>query len=335
MRVLHETDADLGYLRNKTLAVIGYGNQGRAQALNLRDSGMRVLIGSIRDAGAEQAERDGFTTVPISAAVEQADVLALLIPDEVQREVYDAQIAPALRRGQALDFAHGYNIHFGLIRPPQHVDVFMVAPRMIGINVRQSFEKGRGVPAYLAVAQDASGQARQLALAWAKGIGATRAGVLETSFAEETELDLFTEQAVWPIIMRDLLLSYEVLVEAGFPAEMVALELYGSGEAAEVFKQMARVGIIKQMRLHSQTSQYGTLSRAAAMLPEEARGRMQQALQGIRSGSFAREWADEQRAGYPRFETLRRMADEHAINRAEELGRHMLKRAGLDDDPAE
>jgi ketol-acid reductoisomerase len=332
MRVLQDTDADLRYLRDKTLAVIGYGNQGRAQALNLRDSGLRVIIGSIRDAGAEQAEREGFRTVPIPEAVERADVLALLIPDEVQREVYDAQIGARLRRGQVLDFAHGYNIHFGLVRPPQHVDVIMVAPRMIGINVRKSFEQGRGVPAYVAVAQDASGHARDIALAWAKGIGATRAGVLETTFAQETELDLFAEQGVWPIIMRDLLLSYEVLVEAGFPPEMVALELYGSGEAGEIFKQMARMGIIEQMRLHSHTSQYGTLSRGPRMLPEEARNRLRNALQEIRSGSFAKEWTREQEKGYPNFGRLRREAAEHAINAAEALAREMLKRSGLDED---
>ena len=332
MRVLQDDDADLAYLRNKTVGIIGYGNQGRAQALNLRDSGLRVLIGSLRDAGAKEAEADGFTVLPIAEACTQADVLALLIPDEVQRDVYHAQIAPALRAGQVLEFAHGYNIHFGLIRPPQDVDVVMVAPRMIGINVRKSFEQGRGVPAYVAVAQDASGHARDIALAWAKGIGATRAGVMETTFAQETELDLFAEQGVWPIIMRDLLLSFEVLVEAGFPPEMVALELYGSGEAGEIFKQMARLGVIEQMKLHSHTSQYGTLSRGARMLPDETRDRLRQALQGIRSGAFAQEWTKEQQAGYPHFEALRSAARGHTINQAEVLGREMLHRSGLGDD---
>ncbi len=183
----------------------------------------------------------------------------------------------------------------------------------------------------MAVAQDASGRAREIALAWAKGIGATRAGVLETTFAQETEIDLFAEQGVWPIIIRDLLLSFEVLVEAGFPAEMVALELYGSGEAAEVFHEMARLGIVRQMRLHSQTSQYGTLSRAERMLPEEARERLRGTLEEIRSGRFAEEWASEQEAGYPRFEALRGSADAHPINQAEELGREMLERAGAFD----
>ena len=329
--VLYDDDADLAHLQNKTVAIIGYGNQGRAQALNLRDSGVRVIVGAIRDATAEEAQRDGMTVVSIADAVDQADALALLIPDEVQRDVYQQDIAPRLRPGHVLDFAHGYNIHFGFIRPPTDVDVIMVAPRMIGANVRRAFERGRGVPAYIAVAHDASGHARDIALAWAKGIGATRAGVLETTFAQETDLDLFTEQGVWPIIMRDLLLSYEVLVDAGFEPEMVALELYGSGEAAEVFHEMARLGIIEQMRLHSHTSQYGTLSRGPGMLPDDTRHRLRAALDAIRSGAFAKEWSSEQAAGYPNFERLRAHARRHPINHAEQLSREMRRRAGLDD----
>ena len=196
MRVLRDEDADLGPLLDKTVAVVGYGNQGRAQALNLRDSGVEVIVGSVRDEGADRAEADGFRVLPIGEASEAADAIALLVPDEVQRSVYDADIAPRLAEGKVLDFAHGYNIHFGFIRPPNFVDVILVAPRMIGVNVRRSFEHGAGVPAYIAVAQDASGRARDLALAWAKGIGATRAGVLETTFKEETETDLFGEQSI-------------------------------------------------------------------------------------------------------------------------------------------
>jgi ketol-acid reductoisomerase len=201
---------------------------------------------------------------------------------------------------------------------------------MIGVNVRTSFERGSGAPAYIAVARDASGGARQTALAWAKAIGATRAGVLETTFAQETELDLFAEQATWPVIVRDLLLSYEVLVEAGFPPEMVALELYGSGESAEIFRQMARRGLFQQMRLHSQTSQYGTLSRAPSMLPDDAKERYRQALEEIRSGAFAKEWTAEQVKGYPRFEELRKRAFEHPLNEAEALAREIVKRTGID-----
>ena len=334
MDVIRDEDVTLEVLQEKTVGIIGYGNQGRAQALNLRDSGVRVIVGSIRDAGAEQAESDGFSVCSIGEACEAADVLGLLIPDEIQREVYQSTIGERLRPGQALDFAHGYNIHFGKIRPSDGVDVIMVAPRMIGVNVRRSFTRGSGVAAYVAVAQDASGQAREIALAWAKGIGSTRAGVLETTFGQETELDLFMEQGVWPIIIRNFLLSFEMLVEDGFPAEMVALELYGSGEAAEIFHQMARQGIINQMRLHSQTSQYGSLSRAERMLPAETRGRLRAALDEIRSGRFAEEWSEEQESGYPNFQELRRRAEAHQINRAEVLGREMLVRSGiLEDEP--
>ena len=332
MDVIRDADVELQPLRERTVGIIGYGNQGRAQALNLRDSGVRVFIGSIADAGAARARDEGFEVLAIGDACTRADVLALLIPDEVQRTVYEHDIAGRLRPGQALDFAHGYNIHFGFIRPPAAVDVIMVAPRMIGINVRRSFERGSGVPAYVAVAHDASGTARQIALAWAKGIGATRAGVLETTFAQETELDLFAEQGVWPIIMRDLLLSYEVLVEAGFAPEMVALELYGSGEAAEIFRQMARVGLIEQMRLHSQTSQYGTLSRGPRMLPDETKDRLRDALREIRSGTFAAEWRAEQEGGYRHFDALRQTARAHGINQAEVLARELLERSGVADD---
>jgi ketol-acid reductoisomerase len=330
MRVLGESDADLRQLRGKTIAIIGYGNQGRAQSLNLRDSGIPIVIGSLRDQSAEEAESDGFEVLSIAEACGNADVIALLIPDEIQTKVYSESVAPALHSGKTLVFAHGYNVHFRRIVPSGDVDVILVAPRMIGVHVRTSFEQGRGAPAYIAVAQDASGGARETALAWAKGIGATRAGVLETTFAQETELDLFAEQATWPIIVRDLLLSYEVLVEAGFPPEMVALELYGSKKASEIFRQMARRGLFRQMRLHSQTSQYGTLSRATRMLPDEAKAGFRQALEEIRSGAFAREWTEEQERGYPVFENLRKRASEHPVNEAEALALEIMKRTGIE-----
>jgi len=329
MQAIEDGQVQLDPLIERTVGIIGYGNQGRAQAMNLRDSGIEVVVGSVRDSSAERAEEDGFRVVSIEQACDQADVLALLIPDEVQREVYENTIAARLRAGQVLDFAHGYNVHFGHIKAPSDVDVIMVAPRMIGTAVRTSYVQGKGAPCYVAVEQDASGNARDIALAFAKGIGSTRAGVLETTFAQETELDLFAEQSVWPIIIRDMMMSFEVLVEAGFPPEMVTLELWGSGEASEIFKHMAKSGMVNQMRLHSQTSQYGTLSRGERMLSEDTRDRMRLALAEIRSGKFATEWAEEQAAGYPRFNALRSAAEAHPINQAEELGREMLERGGL------
>lgn len=326
MEHFYDPDASLEILKNKILGIIGYGNQGRAQALNLRDSGLEVIIGSLRDGSAEQAERDGFAVHSVGEVAECADVLALLIPDEVQREVYNETLGGRLRSGQALDFAHGYNIHFGLIKPPADVDVIMVAPRMIGTEVRESFVRGEGAPAFVAVAQDSTGHALGTALAWARGIGATRAGAFKTTFAEETELDLFQEQAVWPLLFRTWTSAFEFLVKSGFPPEMVALEMYGSGEAAEIFREMARVGFFKQARFHSQTSQYGTLSRAGALpFARDITEFMKKGLEAIRDGSFDKEWRSEQAAGYPVFKKLRDAAEAHPMNDAEEEMRRLLR----------
>lgn len=326
MQAFYDDDAPLTILRDKTIGIVGYGNQGRAQALNLRDSGLNVVVGGLRDQTAQQAEADGFKVLSVADATDRADVLALLIPDEVQRQVYDETISKHLRAEQTLDFAHGYNIHFKLIVPPQDADVIMVAPRMIGTIVRESFVLGKGAPAFIAVHQDATGHAREIALAFARGIGATRAGVLETTFAQETELDLFQEQALWPLLVRTMLTAFEFLSASGFPPEMVALEMYGSEEGAEIFREMARVGFFKQMRFHSQTSQYGTLSRAGQIpFRPEIHEFMQRAMEGIRDGKFAAEWRREQEAGYPTFARLRMEADRHPMNRAEEEMRRLLR----------
>lgn len=326
MKTYFDADASLDALRNQTLAIIGYGNQGRAQALNLRDSGLRVIVGNLQDESAKQAEKDGFPVLSIPEAAEQGDVLALLIPDEVQRQVYDEVIARKLRPGQTLDFATGYNIHFGVIVPPKDIDVIMVAPRMMGAMVRSSFERGGGAPAFIAVAQDATGKALQKALAWSLGIGATRAGAIETTFAEEVELDLFQEQAFWPIFLRNIIDTYDFLVSKGYPPEIVALEIYGSGEAAEIFGEMARVGMFKQMRLHSATSRYGTLS-GARNLPfaGQMAAFMEQVLEQIRNGKFTDHWEKEQQAGYPVFKKLLAEAESHPINQVEERMRKLLK----------
>jgi ketol-acid reductoisomerase len=326
MQAFYDSDAPLDILQDKTLGIIGYGNQGRAQALNLRDSGLRVLVGGLRDVTALQAEADGFRVLSIAEATERADVLALLIPDEVQRQVYDEVISKKVRAGQTLDFAHGYNIHFRLIVAPQDVDVIMVAPRMIGTIVRESYAAGKGAPAFVAVEQDASGHALKTALALARGIGATRAGVLQTTFAQETELDLFQEQGLWPMLVSTMLTAFEFLAASGFPPEMVALEMYGSEEGSEIFREMARVGFFKQMRFHSQTSQYGTLSRAGQIpFQKEIRSFMESAMAGIRDKRFAEEWRREQEAGYPTFTKLREQADAHPLNQAEEEMRRLLR----------
>lgn len=328
-RIYHDSDADLGLLAGQTVAILGYGNQGRAQALNLRDSGVRVIVGSVRDQSWEQACQDGLETRSLAEAAARGDVLLLLLPDEVQREVYERDVAPKLRAGQALGFGHGYNIRYQLIRPPADVDVFMVAPRMIGVNVRNAFVAGGGVPAYLAVAQDATGRALARALVIAKGIGATRAGVVECTFEQETDLDLWTEQGFWPLIMKLFVEGYEFLVANGFPPEMAALELYGSGEAAEIFRQMARAGFFRQMSFHSHTSQYGTLTRQQRVDAAPIRSFMARAIEEIRDGRFAREWAAEQRNGYPVFEKLKKDALAHPLNDTEDKLRALLRAAGI------
>ncbi len=243
MKVYGDQDADISYISKKVVAILGYGNQGRAQALNLRDSGVSVVVGNIEDSYAQTARSDGFEVYFPAEAAQRGDILALLVPDEVQAEIYATSIAPHIRPRQVLDFAAGYNIHFGLIRPPADVDVIMVAPRMIGVNVRRAFETGGGVPAFVDVWQNASGQGMEIALAFAKGIGATRAGVLPVSFRDEVEIDLFTEQALWPAIVNALVTSYELLVEKGYAPEAVLMELWGTGEAAEIMTEMARTGL--------------------------------------------------------------------------------------------
>jgi ketol-acid reductoisomerase len=324
MRAYYDRDVDMKVLDGRKVAIIGYGNQGWAQGLNMRDSGVEVIVGNIQDDSFERALADGFPTMSIPEVAQTGDVLCFLVPDEVQQQVYQQDIAPYLRAGQVLDFAHGYNIRYGLIRPPQDVDVIMVAPRMIGVGVRERFVAGSGAPAFVAVEQDATGQAWPTALAIAKAIGATRAGALRSTFAEETELDHFSEQAVWPVITRLLTMAYELLTERGYQPEAVLMELYASGEPAQVFKEMAEVGLFRQMSFHSHTSQYGTLSRGPQVLPDDFRATLAQALDAIQRGSFAQEWEAERQAGYPVFERLKAEALAHPINEVEDRLRKMV-----------
>ncbi len=317
-RIYFDDDANLSVLDGLTIAVIGYGNQGRAQALNLRDSGVAIVVGGLEDEALDQAGTDGFPTMSIGSAVSEGDVVFLLLPDEVQREIYGIDVVHRLRPGHTLNFAHGYNVRFGYIRPPQDVDVIMVAPRMIGVGVREHFVAGGGAPAFVAVEQDASGRAWSTTLALAKAIGSTRAGALRTTFAEETELDLFSEQAVWPAILSLLTTSYDLLTDQGYQAEAVLMEAYASGEAARVFQKMAEVGLFGQMRFHSRTSQYGTLTRSKTVLPLDFRSKLEETIEFIRDGSFADEWEAERARGYPVFDRLKVEALEHPINRVEQ-----------------
>lgn len=321
--IIKENQASLEPLFGKTLAVIGYGNQGRAQALNMRDSGLTVIVGNRHDTYWENAARDGFRVMSVAEAAKLGDVIFLLVPDEVQKALYEREVEPGLVAGNVLVFAHGYNLYYELITAPPDVDVILVAPRMIGVKLRELFEKGSGAPSYCAVHQDASGRAREIMLAVAQAIGSTRVGSIVGSVALETEIDLFMEQATWAAIIEVLKLTFEVLTEAGFPAEIVCHETWGSREAAEIFQAAAEVGLFGQMALHSQTSQYGQMSRGELVIPDEVRQRFRERLKEIQIGEFAREWEMERLLGYPVFRKLRARALSHPINAAEKKMREM------------
>ncbi len=316
-KFLFDKDVRVTPLRKKRIGVIGYGNQGRAQALNLRDSGSEVIIGNRRDSYARTAQDDGFSVSPIREVVPVADILIIAIPDEIQQAVYQRHIGPYLRTGQVLDFASGYGIRFKCIVPPDDVDVVMMSPRSMGITVREAYEVGKGVPAFVAVWQDFSGRARQTVLALAKAIGCTRAGVFECRFEDESDINLLGEQALWPLLNQALLLTYEVAVEAGIPPEVALIEYCASGETSEIFRQMALDGIVRQARFHSPTSRYGGLTRAEELPNKTMKERIRKALRGIRNGSFAQEWAEEQEQGYPNLKKLLQQAEKHPITKTE------------------
>jgi len=319
MQIYTDEDASMEPLKGKTVAILGYGNQGRAQALNLRDSGVTVLVGNRQDKYREQARADGFDPMSILEAASAADFLFVLTTDESQPLIWDAQIAPGISAGNTLVWASGYNVGYELIKLPPDVDVVLVAPRMTGNMVRTLFERGRGAMAQVAVHQDASGEAWARMMAVARGIGATRVGVFESSFREEAELDLFAEQVVWAGLVAWFEECFRLGVEHGFSPELMVLELYASGEAAEILGLMARNGFHKQMTHHSTTSQYGTLSRAPRMLNEEIRARMREILvRDIKGGAFVQEWTREQAAGSENLARLKEEALGNAMSRAEE-----------------
>lgn len=309
--IYHDDAADLSVLEDQTVALIGYGNQGRAQALNLRDSRVNVIVGNIRDRAGAAAKEDGFPVSNIAEACEQADVVMLLIPDEIMPEIFKTYVAPNLAPGNMVVFASGYNIAFNLITPPDYVDVTLVAPRMIGVGVRETYVSRSGFPSFVGVHHDATGNAKARMLAIAKGIGSTRAGCIEMSMHDEATLDLFTEQAFGPAFGRVLMTAIELLIEAGYPPEAVLLELYLSGELAYSFDKMREVGMMKQMDFHSRTSQYGTVTRSARFmeLAEPIKEQMSAVLEEIRSGSFADEWSNQQPTATALFEKIREARD--------------------------
>jgi len=320
MRVYKDEDADLKVLKDKVIAVLGYGSQGHAHALNLRDSGLNVVVG-VRKGGRsyERAKKDGFEPLPVKEACEKADLIMLLLPDQTQPEVYKNEIAPVLKPGKMLLFAHGFNIHFNQIVPPKDVDVAMVAPKGPGHLVRRQFVEGKGVPCLIAVEQDATGEAFAKALAYAKGIGGTRAGVIETTFKEETETDLFGEQVVLCGGVSALIkAAFETLVEAGYQPEIAYFECL---HELKLIVDLIYEGGLAFMRYSiSDTAEYGDLTRGPRIISQQVREEMKKILEEIQTGRFAKEWILENQAGRPVLNALRRREKEHPI---EEIGKKL------------
>ncbi|MGD8915318.1 MAG: ketol-acid reductoisomerase [Syntrophobacterales bacterium] len=317
MKIYYDSDADLGVLKGKKVAIIGYGSQGHAQAQNLRDSGVDVVVAELEGtANYDLAKEHGFEPITANEASSLANVIQILAQDDVQAKLYRDEVAPHMTEGKTLVFSHGFNIHFGQIRPASHLDVVMIAPKGPGHLVRSEYEKGAGVPSLVAIHQDATGGALETALAYAKGLGATRAGVIETTFKEETETDLFGEQTVLCGGVSELVKAgFDTLVEAGYQPEIAYFEcLHELKLIVDLFYQ----GGISFMRYSvSDTAEYGDYSRGTRIITEETRETMREILAEVQSGEFAREWILENQAGRPVFNALRRAENEHPI---EEVG---------------
>ncbi|MHA2210982.1 MAG: ketol-acid reductoisomerase [Candidatus Thorarchaeota archaeon] len=312
--VYFDEDADIGLITD-VVAIIGYGNQGRAQALNLRDSGIEVVVGNIRDTYWDIAVSDGFEVLEIRDAVKRARFVMVLIPDEVQPRVFEENILPEMTPDKVLCFASGYNITFKQVTLPEDFDVILVAPRMIGAGVRDAYERNRGFYIFIGVHNDKSGKARQYALALSKGIGATKPGgaILEVTFRQEAELDLFNEQCFGPAFGQVLTTAVDVAVEAGYPPEAVLVEIYMSGELAYTMEKIAKLGTLKQLELHSPTSQYGSMSRGIRYANPELREQMQKSLGEIQDGSFAKEFAKEYELDLEILDDMKEMAQDVPI----------------------
>lgn len=318
-KVLYEKDIQKDVLNGKKIAIIGYGSQGHAHALNLRDSGFDVIIGLRPGRSQQKAEEDGFTVKSVVDATKEADVVMLLLPDEMQAKVYEESIRDNLKDGAALAFAHGFNIHYSQIVPPKNVDVFLVAPKGPGHLVRRTFEEGFGVPALYGVYQDYTGKAKEIALAYAAGVGGARAGVLETTFKEETETDLFGEQAVLCGGTTALVKAgFETLVEAGYQPEVAYFECL---HELKLIVDLMYEGGLENMRYSiSDTAEWGDYVSGPRVINEETKARMKEVLKDVQSGKFAKEWILENQANRPQFNAIKAAEKEHII---EKVGREL------------
>ncbi|NJM98637.1 MAG: ketol-acid reductoisomerase [Phormidesmis sp. RL_2_1] len=319
-KMYYDSDANLDLLNGKTVAIIGYGSQGHAHALNLQDSGVNVVVGLYEGSRSiAKAEAEGLAVKSVADAAKAADFIMILLPDEIQRAIYKESIEPNLVAGNVLAFAHGFNINFGQIVPPANIDVVMAAPKGPGHLVRRTYEQGQGVPALFAVYQDASGQARDIAMAYAKGIGGTRAGILETTFREETETDLFGEQAVLCGGLSELIKAgFETLIEAGYQPELAYFECLH--EVKLIVDLVVEGGLAKMRDSISNTAEYGDYTRGPRVITAETKAAMKQILKEIQTGQFAREFVLEAQSGNAGFNATRRIEAEHPI---EEVGKDL------------
>jgi ketol-acid reductoisomerase len=320
VKIYYDKDADIEILKDKVIGIIGYGIQGRGQSLCLRESGLKVIVSELEGTqNYEQAKKDGFEVFSAEEVAKKADIIQILTQDHVQAEVYKSSIKKHLKTGKALCFSHGFNIHFKQIKPPKDVDVFMVAPKGPGALVWEMFKEGKGVPALVAVHQDATGNAMKLALAYAKGIGATRAGVIETTFKEETETDLFGEQTVLCGGVSALIYAgFDILVEAGYQPEIAYFEVLH--ELKLITDLIQQYGISGMRRRVSNTACYGDLTRGPRVINDKVRKVMRKILKEIQTGKFAREWIKENKTGRQKFNELLKKGDEHPI---EEVGKKL------------
>ncbi len=313
MKLYYDNDANLDILKGKKVAILGYGSQGHAHARNLFDNGVDVVVGLRPNSSSRQtAAKDGLLVQDVPDAVKGADVVMILLPDEAQADVFEAEVRPNLKDGAALAFAHGFNIHYNQVRPPENVDVFMVAPKGPGHLVRRVFEQGQGVPCLFALYQDATGNVRDIALAYAKGVGGTRAGVIETTFQEETETDLFGEQAVLCGGATELIKAgFETLTEAGYKPEIAYFECLH--ELKLIVDLLYEGGIAGMYYSVSDTAEYGGMTRGTRVVDEGTKQRMKQILKEIQEGDFPRQWILENKANRPGMEALRRRERNHPI----------------------
>ena len=333
LKMLYGDDAPISGLNGKTVAVIGYGSQGHAHAQNLRESGVKVIVANRPDsANGRLAKSHGFDPMPVADAVKRADLVIVTLPDEVQPEVYEKDIAPNLKDGAALGFTHGFNVHFKTITPPKNVDVVMCAPKGPGHLVRSEFEKGGGVPCLIAVHQDATGNARSIALAWASGVGGARSGVIETTFKDECETDLFGEQAVLCGGLASLVKAgFETLTEAGYPKEMAYFECV---HELKLIVDLIYAGGLDYMRYSiSNTAEYGDLTRGPRVIDDAAKQRMKQILQEIQSGQFAREWRAEYEGGMKNFKRLYEADLNHPVEQTGKTLRKSMAWLGAKEPP--